>query len=236
MGMMPFWIFTLGATIFDERDIVIPYKKICIYAFFLVVPLTIGLILSRFAPKVSAFMVKILKPLALFLILFIVIFGVWANLYIFKMMTWQVFLGGMGLPWIGFLLGFSIAKLSKRPMEDVIAIAIETGVQNTGMSIFLLWLTLDHPLGDMTAVIPVAAATMTPLPLLTALIIMKIRDFCTEKGKVPINDDLDNHDIRDSIIKTTKLPIEEKAVKESDSRMKLVINGDANENNIGRDI
>ena len=148
--MMPFWIFTLGATIFDERDIVIPYKKICIYAFFLVVPLTIGLILSRFAPKVSAFMVKILKPLALFLILFIVIFGVWANLYIFKMMTWQVFLGGMGLPWIGFLLGFSIAKLSKRPMEDVIAIAIETGVQNTGMSIFLLWLTLDQPLGDMT--------------------------------------------------------------------------------------
>ena len=68
-----------------------------------------------------------------------------------------------------------------------------------------------------SAVIPVAAATMTPLPLLTALIIMKIRDFCTEKkAKVPINDDLDNHDIRDSIIKTTKLPIEEKAVKESD--------------------
>ena len=95
--MMPFWIFTLGATIFDERDIVIPYKKICIYAFFLVVPLTIGLILSRFAPKVSAFMVKILKPLALFLILFIVIFGVWANLYIFKMMTWQVFLRNKAL-------------------------------------------------------------------------------------------------------------------------------------------
>ena len=80
-----------------------------------------------------------------------------------------------------------------------------------------------------SAVIPVAAATMTPLPLLTALIIMKIRDFCTEKkAKVPINDDLDNHD---SIIKTTKLPIEENlSVKESDSKMKLVINGDANEN------
>lgn len=144
-------------------------------------------------------------------------------------MTWQVLLSGMGLPWLGFSFGFAIAKILKRPMEDVIAIAIETGVQNTGMSIFILWFTLDHPLGDMTAVIPVAAATMTPLPLLTALIIMKIRDFCTEKkAKVPINDDLDNHD---SIIKTTKLPIEENlSVKESDSKMKLVINGDANEN------
>merc|ERR1719273_2867796 len=234
--MMPLWIFTLGATIFNEHDIIIPYYKICIYAFFLVVPLSIGLAISRWAPKVSKFMVKILKPLALFLILFIIVFGVWANLYIFDMMTWQVLLSGMGLPWLGFSFGFTIAKILKRPMEDVIAIAIETGVQNTGMSIFILWFTLDHPLGDMTAVIPVAAATMTPLPLLTALIIMKIRDFCTEKGKVPINDDLDNHDIRDSIIKTTKLPIEEKAVKESESRMKLVINGDANENNIGRDI
>merc|ERR1719273_2337918 len=227
--MMPLWIFTLGATIFNEHDIIIPYYKICIYAFFLVIPLSIGLAISRWAPKVSKFMVKILKPLALFLILFIIIFGVWANLYIFDMMTWQVLLSGMGLPWLGFSFGFTIAKILKRPMEDVIAIAIETGVQNTGMSIFILWFTLDHPLGDMTAVIPVAAATMTPLPLLTALIIMKIRDFCTEKkAKVPINDDLDNHD---SIIKTTKLPIEENlSVKESDSKMKLVINGDANEN------
>ena len=87
--------------------------------------------------------------MALFLILFIIIFGVWANLYIFEMMTWQVLLSGMGLPWIGFSFGFVLAKLLKRPMEDIIAIAIETGIQNTGMSIFILWLTLDHPLGDM---------------------------------------------------------------------------------------
>ena len=65
------------------------------------------------------------------------------------MMTWQVLLSGMGLPWIGFSFGFALAKLLKRPTEDVIAIAIETGIQNTGMSIFILWLTLDHPLGDM---------------------------------------------------------------------------------------
>ena len=148
--MMPLWIFTLGATIFNDADIVIPYYKICIYAFFLVVPLSIGLLIRRYCPKVSNFLIKILKPMALFLILFIIIFGVWANLYIFKMMTWQVFLGGMGLPWIGFLLGFIVAKICRRPAEDVIAIAIETGIQNTGMSIFILWFTLHQPLGDMT--------------------------------------------------------------------------------------
>ena len=38
----------------------------------------------------------------------------------------------------------------KQPRNDIIAIAIETGIQNTGMSIFILWFTLDHPLGDIT--------------------------------------------------------------------------------------
>merc|ERR1719410_956890 len=78
--MMPAWIFSLGQHLIlnDERyDIVIPYYKIAIYCFFLVIPLSIGLLIARYLPRVSAFMVKILKPLALFLILFILIFGIW---------------------------------------------------------------------------------------------------------------------------------------------------------------
>lgn len=172
--MMPAWIFSLGQVIFntdEDRPIIIPYYKICVYAFCLVIPLSIGLLISRYAPRLSKFLVRILKPMALFLILFIIIFGIWANLYIFRLMTWPVFLTGMGLPWIGFAFGCTLARLTNRPPADVIAIAIETGVQNTGMSIFILWFTLDQPLGDMTAVVPVAAAIMTPLPLLAGLCI-----------------------------------------------------------------
>ena len=73
--------------------------------------------------------------------------------------------------------------------------------------------------------IPVAAAIMTPLPLLTALIIMKIRDMCTQKSKILIDDSEESHEKNGSIIKTAKFPDE---VKESESKMKLV--GDANEN------
>jgi len=177
--MMPAWIFSLGQHLImgdleDQYDIVIPYYKIAIYCFFLVIPLSIGLAVARYLPKVAAFLVKILKPLALFLILFILIFGIWANLYIFKLMNWQVFVAGMGLPWIGFAFGCTLARALKQPRNDIIAIAIETGIQNTGMSIFILWFTLDHPLGDITAVVPVAAATMTPFPLLAALTTKKL--------------------------------------------------------------
>merc|ERR1712156_757842 len=142
------------------------------------------------------------------------------------MMTWQVLLSGMGLPWLGFSFGFAIAKILKRPMEDVIAIAIETGVQNTGMSIFLLWLTLDLPLGDMTAVIPVAAATMTPLPLLAALIVMKIKECSSTQrkhGKIPIDE-------QPSIIKA-KTAMHREEVKDSESTLQLVnCASDANDN------
>lgn len=185
--MMPAWLFSLGQVIFntdEDRPIIIPYYKICIYAFFLVIPLSIGLLIARYAPRLSKFLVRILKPMALFLILFILIFGVWANLYIFRLMTWPVFLTGMGLPWIGFAFGCTLARLTRRPTADVIAIAIETGVQNTGMSIFILWFTLDQPLGDMTAVVPVAAATMTPIPLLLGLCVKKLTErFCPPQSE-----------------------------------------------------
>ena len=62
---------------------------------------------------------------------------------------------------------------------------------------------------------------------------MKVRDVCTQRSKILINDqDQDDscHEQNVSIIKTTKLPdiTNEKEVHESESTMKLV--GDANEN------
>ena len=42
------------------------------------------------------------------------------------------------------------------------------------MSIFMLWFTLDHPAGDLAAVVPVAVATLTPFPLLAALIFYRL--------------------------------------------------------------
>ena len=50
--------------------------------------MNIFLPLFRYLPRVSKFLVKILKPLALSLIMFIIFFGVYANLYIFQLMTW----------------------------------------------------------------------------------------------------------------------------------------------------
>ena len=87
-----------------------------------------------------------------------------------KLISWRIALVGFALPWLGFAFGCLFSKLCKRERKDIIAIAVETGVQNTGMAIFMLWFTLDHPAGDLAAVIPVAVATFTPVPLLFSLL------------------------------------------------------------------
>lgn len=56
----------------------------------------------------------------------------------------------MGLPWSGFLIGMIVAFLLRQPDQDIRAIAIETGIQNTGVAIFLLRFSLKQPAADLT--------------------------------------------------------------------------------------
>ncbi|KAG8239487.1 hypothetical protein J437_LFUL018446 [Ladona fulva] len=163
---MPFWIFTLGATIFSSAELSVPYSKIATFAIALVVPLAIGFLLQKKFPKAANFLVHhILKPLCGFLLFFIVIFAIATNLYIFHLFSWKIILCGMGLPWLGFLCGAIAARLFSLSSADILAIAIETGVQNTGIAIFMLRFTLGQPLADLTTVVPVSIAVMTPIPL-----------------------------------------------------------------------
>lgn len=56
----------------------------------------------------------------------------------FRLMTWRVLLGGLALPWMGFVFGTLVAAVFRLPRPNLIAVAIETGIQNTGIGIILL--------------------------------------------------------------------------------------------------
>ena len=177
--MMPLWVFLLGEVIIADTQIVIPYFKITTYAVMLVVPLLIGVGIRKCLPKLADFLVKIMRPVSFLLILFILVCGIWSQFFMIKLIDWKIAVVGFALPWMGFAFGCLFSKLCRRERKDIIAIAIETGIQNTGMSIFMLWFTLSHPAGDLAAVVPVAVATLTPFPLLFALVYYKLRArFC----------------------------------------------------------
>ncbi|XP_076251814.1 putative sodium-dependent transporter YocS isoform X2 [Rhynchophorus ferrugineus] len=173
--MMPLWLFTLGKTIFKDADLEVPYAHISSFVFALIVPLIIGYLINRYLKKTGAFLGRILKGFSSLLIIFIIIFAIVSNLYLFELFSWRIILAGMGLPWLGYLFAYVLAKVLKQPEQNTLAIAIETGIQNTGIAIYLLRFTLQPLQADLTTVIPVAVAIMTPFPLTLLYIFKKIK-------------------------------------------------------------
>lgn len=87
---MPIWIFTLGQLIFERAGMEVPYSKIATYCASLIVPLFIGIAIQRWLPRLAQILVRLLKPISACLILFIVIFAIITNFYLFELFSWQV--------------------------------------------------------------------------------------------------------------------------------------------------
>ncbi|KAL5287077.1 hypothetical protein ACFFRR_008180 [Megaselia abdita] len=172
-GMMPLWIFTLGKVIFDRAELRVPYSRIASFTVALLVPLAIGILIQYYLPRVRRVLVRLLKPISMLLILFIIIFAIVTNLYLFELFSWRIIVAGLGLPWIGYILSLLGAKACKQNSADSLTIAIETGIVNTGISIALLKFCLDQPAADLTTVIPVSVAIFTPIPLLVLYVYQK---------------------------------------------------------------
>lgn len=174
-GMMPLWLFTLGRSLFSDIATELPVWQILSSLTCMLIPLAIGLAFQKWRPKLAKFCRRILAPVSICMILFIIVFGTYANLYMFKFFTWKILLAAGANVWLGFLFGAVISKAFDLALEDIVAVAVETGVQNTGIAIVLLGFSLEEPDNNIASVVPVAASIMTPLPLLCVYAVIKIR-------------------------------------------------------------
>ncbi|CAG2121000.1 unnamed protein product, partial [Medioppia subpectinata] len=169
--MMPLWLFTLGRNIFEGTTTSVPLHNIFGSLGSMTIFLGLGLLLQKYIPRMANICRRILAPVSIAMIIFIIIFGTYANLYMFRMMSWRILLAASINVWSGFLVGLIAATVFRQSFADQIAIAIETGVQNTGVAIVLLGLSLPQPDADLASVVPVAASVMTPIPLTIVYII-----------------------------------------------------------------
>lgn len=189
--MMPFWLFTLGSSLFKGPLSKLPFGNIVGSLVSMVVPLGVGLLIQRYLPKTAKFCRKIIAPASIVMILYIVVFATVTNLYMFKILNWRILVASSLNVWIGFLAGVILGYLFRLEGQDIIAIAIETGVQNTGISIVLLGVSLTQPSADLASVVPVAASIVTPIPLLVALVVKKIKTCYDKKHRYALpNDDV----------------------------------------------
>uniref|UniRef100_A0A2R5LBU5 Putative sodium-bile acid cotransporter n=1 Tax=Ornithodoros turicata TaxID=34597 RepID=A0A2R5LBU5_9ACAR len=178
LGTMPMWLFTLGRSLFEDASVRVPFGNIFTTLISMTIPLAIGLLLQRFRPKVASFCRRILAPVSVAMILYIVAFGTYANLYMFSLFSWRVMLAAAATVWSGFLVGAVASRICGLPWTDVLAVSIETGVQNTGIAIVLLGFSLPQPESDIASVVPVAASLVTPVPLIFVAIGRKVYTRC----------------------------------------------------------
>ena len=180
--MIPFWIFTLGRLLIDEStNVSIPFQNIAISLIIILFPCAIGILIQKKRPLWAKNITKILKPVFLTFIIFMFSFGIYVNLYIFKLFTPVLILAGCLLPYCGFTLGGICAFILRQPRARIIAICLETGIQNPGVAILLMKFSLPQPDSDLSLVSPVVTSTFTPIPLLFAVGIYYIHKKCCKK-------------------------------------------------------
>ncbi|XP_064088256.1 ileal sodium/bile acid cotransporter-like [Macrobrachium nipponense] len=173
-GTVPLWVLTVGPTIAADGNFVIPFTDLVTTVVGLIFPCVIGIVCQIVYPRVIRYAKKILSPFSVIILLYTFSFGLYAYFYLFSIMTWKSAMAGLLLPLTGYTVGTLMARLFCLSMRDAIAVGIETGIQNTLLSIIILTVAIEKPTANLAAVIPGTNTLFTPVPLFIIYIIKKI--------------------------------------------------------------
>lgn len=103
------------------------------------IPITLGILFTRYFPLLAK---QILKPIRIFSFLIFIGFIVMAfanNFDHFLNFIPPIFVIVLIHNGLGLFTGWSFAKIMKRPIKDIRAISLETGIQNSGLGLILIF-------------------------------------------------------------------------------------------------
>ncbi|MGB5417844.1 bile acid:sodium symporter family protein [Algibacter sp.] len=112
------------------------------------VPLFFGMLLRQKQPSLAKKLSKFLKPVSIIVFGAIVIIAFSKNMDVFNNYIHHVLALGISHNILALLLGFTVAKLFKLSYKNQKTLAIETGIQNSGLGLLLIF-TFFNGLGGM---------------------------------------------------------------------------------------
>ena len=203
-GMMPLWIYTLGKQLLEDanvKNVKIPYSNLMGSLVTLSFTLTIGVLIRNYTPKLAEFLKKLLKPFTVVLLTIAVIGGTFVSLYVLPLMTWKVVLAGLSVALGGYFVGAVVAIACQLKREQVIAVSIETALQNPGVAFVMLQLSLDQPEAGLAAVPVIGQLFMTGIPLwITFLVYTIVKKTMTRIHGQKIAENMDFPDKTESVV------------------------------------
>jgi len=125
-----------------------PLELVKVILMILGVPLFLGMLLRSKYPQLAIKLSKLLKPFSIIIFIAIVLIAFSNNLDVFNNYIHYVLAIGISHNILAILLGFTIAKLFRLSFKNQKTLAIETGIQNSGLGLLLI-LTFFNGLGGM---------------------------------------------------------------------------------------
>lgn len=144
-----FWSTLYGPSAALIQEISIdPNEMVKLVSLLLGLPLALGMYINYQWPITAVRIAKKLKIVSLLFFISLVIIAFYNNRLIFMDYIFYVFWIVLIHNLIAFSTGFSLAKLFKLPQGNIKSITIETGIQNSGLGLLLIFTFFDG-LGGM---------------------------------------------------------------------------------------
>ena len=172
-GMTSLWAWLLGRYLVSgegtkdpTKPINIPYDMITITLLAFAIPLGLGVVFKHKWPSMAERIHQLIaKPFFMVCLIFLAIFGIWNSTFMFYLLSWRHVLVGFLIGNLGYLFGAALAVLCRQKKPQIIAISLETALQNGGIAFVVLNLTFDSPYSDL-GVLPIIGyylCSVTPL-------------------------------------------------------------------------
>lgn len=141
------------------------------------IPLLVGILTGLYAPQFSRTFSKILKPVSLLIFGAFILISIHGNFDIFINYLALIFLWVLVHNSIALGTGYFTGKIARLPLPDIKTLTIETGIQNSGLGLVLIFTYFDG-LGGMALV----AAAWGIWHLISGIIIATIWKFVHEES------------------------------------------------------
>ncbi|MBG7630323.1 MAG: bile acid:sodium symporter family protein [Bacteroidetes bacterium] len=125
-----------------------PWELVKLVSLILGVPLIIGMLVKSYKPKIADKLAKILKPISLIIFMLFIVIAFYDNISIFMNYIHYVLILVIAHNVIALLLGFYFAKAMKLSYKNQKTLSIETGIQNSGLGLLLIF-SFFNGLGGM---------------------------------------------------------------------------------------
>jgi len=120
----------------------------------ILIPVTIGIIIRNNNKEIAQKIEKIGSTVGLIVIILAFFTAIAQNKEILLTTSWKIYLSVIIFPYFGFLFGYIVSKLSGLDKVSQRTVSLETGIQNTPLTIAIIMLSFQEPVLSKVLIIP----------------------------------------------------------------------------------